>query len=105
MEVDYILERLAEIGKGLAAGTDVNIVSRTRRAYAAIRGGLPPALAVAAIGLPKADSAALLQFILENTPPQPALPPNVQMRTFIEECTPTDVELEENCYWQEVLSK
>ena len=105
MEIDLILERLAVVGKCLALGTDANVINRTRRAYAIIRNGFPPRPAVEAIGLPKAETAALLQFILENTPPPPVAPPNHEMQDFIDGCTPTDVELVENRYWQEVLSK
>ena len=104
MEVDVILERLAVVGKCLALGTDVNVVNRTRWAYAVIRNGFPPAIAVQSIGLPAADAAALLQFILENTPVPASKPPNHEMRSFIEDCTPNDGELAENRYWQQVLS-
>lgn len=105
MELDRILERLADIGKGVALGTDVNVLNRTRRAYAAIRNGFPPKPAVESIGLPKPEAAALLQFILENTPPPPVMPANHEMQAFIESCTPSDSELAENRYWQEVLDK
>ena len=105
MEIDLILERLAVVGKGLALGTDVNVIERTRRAYAMIRNGFPPRPAVESIGLPKPETAALLQFILENTPPPPVQPCNYEMAAFIESCSPSVNELAENRYWQEVLSK
>ncbi len=105
MEIERILERLAIIGKGLVNGTaDENMIMRTRRAYAMIRGGVPAKPAVESIGLPPVQAAELLVFIHENEPAAITKPKNEEMLAFVEACTPSDGELAENRYWQAAVS-